>query len=77
MPLQPDDDPIVLILIEAYKRGLAIQQNSQPASGESATPFNVKSPQRKDDFTGTATTDDCRNCTFTEGHDDDERTKPV
>jgi hypothetical protein len=43
MPSQPNppDDPIVQILIEAYRRGLAIRQNSQPAQTADTTPLNT------------------------------------
>src|SRR5689334_6963069 len=39
-----DQDPSAQILVVAYRRGLAIRQNSQPATGESATPLNTNAP---------------------------------
>ena len=46
MPLQPNNqDPIVQILILAYRRGLAIKQNSQPEQIAGMTPLNAQSPR--------------------------------
>ena len=52
-------NPIVEILISAYRRGLAIQQNSQPAKQDTPSD-NAKPPRHKGGFTKTATSDNCR-----------------
>jgi hypothetical protein len=59
---QPNNqDPIVEIFVLAYRRGLAIKQNSQPQQIADTTPLNAQSPRTASGaIAQTATTDDCR-----------------
>jgi len=54
-----DQDPITEILRLAFRRGLAIRQNSQPAE-QDTRPVNVKSPGARETLQRTATKSVCR-----------------